>query len=75
MLDNNLQQLVVLAGLKMDLDAALQTDPDLRDNWDIAKEWSESRRYARMTKSDAEDLYEAITNKKHGVFPWLKQRW
>jgi len=72
---HNLQQLVLLAGLKMDLDAALQTDPDLRDNWDIAKEWSESRRYARMTKSDAEDLYEAITNKKHGVFPWLKQRW
>jgi HEPN domain-containing protein len=70
-----LPQLLGLAGLKDDLDTAFRADPDLRDNWDTIKEWSESSRYARKTKADAEDLYEAVTEKKHGVFPWLKLRW
>jgi hypothetical protein len=54
---------------------ALQADTDLRDNWDIVKEWNESSRYARKTKADATDLYEAITDNKHGVLSWLKPRW
>jgi HEPN domain-containing protein len=72
---HDLTKLLVLAGLNADLDAALLTDPDLRDNWDTVKGWNESSRYARMTKADAEDLYEAIAERKHGVFSWLKLRW
>jgi HEPN domain-containing protein len=72
---HNLQQLVVLAGLKADLDAALRADAALRDNWDIVKDWSESSRYLRTPKADAEDLYDAITDRKHGVLSWLKGRW
>ena len=72
---HNLPQFLGLAGLKADLDAAMQADPDLADNWDTVKEWSESSRYARTTKADAEDLYEAITDRKHGVLSWLKQLW
>lgn len=49
---HNLQHLVVLAGLKMDLDAALQTDTDLRDNWNTVKDWSESSRYGRTSKGN-----------------------
>jgi hypothetical protein len=70
-----LPQLLGLAGLKADLDAARQADPDLADNWDTVKGWSESRRYARTARAEAEDLYEAITDKKHGVLSWLKQCW
>ena len=72
---HNLPQLLGLAALKADFDAAMQADPDLRDNWDIVKEWNESRRYAGTTKADAKDLYEAITDNKHGVLAWLKRRW
>ncbi len=72
---HNLPQLLALADLKADFDAAMQADSDLRDNWDIVKEWNESGRYARKTRADAEDLYEPITNHKHGVFSWLKPRW
>jgi hypothetical protein len=72
---HNLPQLVVLAGLKDDFAAALKADRELADNWDIVKDWDESSRYARRTKADAEGLYEAITEKKHGVLPWLKRRW
>ena len=72
---HNLPQLLVLAGLKADFDAAMQADPDLRDSWDIVKEWAEASRYARKTKAKAKDLYQAITGNKHGVLPWLKLRW
>ena len=72
---HNLQQLVVLAGLKAELDIALRTDADLQDNWDCVKDWTESSRYARTPKAKAEQLFDAITDKRHGVLSWLKQRW
>src|SRR5262249_39436190 len=72
---HNLPQLLSLAGLKADFDGAMRADPDLRDNWDIVKEWNESSRYARVRKPSAGELYEAISDKKHGVLAWLKSRW
>ena len=72
---HNLVQLLDLAGLKDDFDAALRADPDLRKNWDTVKEWKEESRYARTAKADAEKLCEAIADKKHGVLSWLKLRW
>lgn len=72
---HSLKQLLELAGLKSDLDAAAQADPDLRDNWDLVKDWTESSRYERRTKADAEELCDAIADKKHGVLAWIKERW
>ena len=72
---HNLPQLLDLAGLKAAFDAALRADPDLADNWDTVKEWTEESRYARTAKAKAENLYEAITDRKHGVLSWLKRRW
>jgi HEPN domain-containing protein len=72
---HNLPQLLGLAGLKADLETATRSDPDLADNWDTVKEWTESSRYARTTRAKAENLYEAITDRKHGVLSWLKRRW
>jgi antirestriction protein ArdC len=65
----------VVADLKDDFDAARQADIDLRENWDTVKEWTEASRYARKKKAAAQDLYDAITDRKHGVFPWLKPYW
>lgn len=72
---HNLAQLLDLAGLKDDLDAAMQADRDLSQNWDTVKEWTEESRYLRTMKAKAEKLYEAITDKKYGVLSWLKARW
>ncbi|MBY0527776.1 MAG: HEPN domain-containing protein [Gemmataceae bacterium] len=72
---HNLTQLLDLAGLKAGFEAALRIDADLRDNWDTVREWNEESRYARTAKADAEDLYEAVTEKKHGVLAWLKPHW
>jgi HEPN domain-containing protein len=72
---HNLTQLLDLAGLEAEFDAALRADPDLGENWDTVKEWKEDSRYARATRTEAENLYEAGTEKKHGVLSWLKLRW
>ena len=72
---HNLIQLLDLAGLKSDFDAAQLADRRLARNWETVKEWTEESRYIRTSKAKAEKLYEAITDKKHGVLSWLKQRW
>lgn len=72
---HNLQQLLALAGLKADLDAAMRTDDDLADKWNTVKDWTEASRYAQTAKTEAENLYVAITDRKHGVLTWLKRRW
>jgi HEPN domain-containing protein len=72
---HNLPQLLSLAGLKADFDAAIRADAELRDNSDIAKEWNESSRYAQKAKAEATDLYEAVRDRKHGGLLWLKPRW
>jgi HEPN domain-containing protein len=72
---HNLLQLVGVAGLKDDFAAARQAEPILAENWDTVKDWNESTRYARTSKADAQQLYEAISDKNHGVVPWLKLRW
>ena len=72
---HNLVQLLGVAGLTAELSADAANDPDLRANWAATSVWSESSRYAAVTKVVAEQLYNAITEKKHGVFSWIKQRW
>jgi hypothetical protein len=72
---HGLAQLVELAGLDADFGAARNADPNLSDNWGIVSVWTEASRYERKTKEKAEELYEAITHKTHGVLPWIKGRW
>lgn len=72
---HTLIQLVDLTGLKAPLADATAADPELLRNWDTAKDWTESSRYTRTGKAKTEDLYIAITDKKHGVLSWIKERW
>jgi hypothetical protein len=68
---HNLRQLLELAGLA----AVVAADADLDARWKIVKEWDEASRYLRRTRSEALDLFGAVTDKKHGVLPWLKTCW
>src|SRR4051812_39730255 len=45
---HNLAQLLGVAGLTADFEAACRADPNLQANWDIVDEWSESSRYVCM---------------------------
>lgn len=71
---HNLIQLLDLTGLRPAFDADCASDPLLAENWDELKEWSEASRYATTPKVEATNLFKAITDKKHGVFEWIRQR-
>jgi HEPN domain-containing protein len=72
---HNLDQLLGLAGLDDALEAAFVVAPELSENWDTVKDWTEGSRYSLTPKSLAVGLYNAIANKKHGVLAWIKRRW
>ncbi len=72
---HRIEELVVSAGLKKERDSDSQNDPDLDANWVTAKDWKESIRYEFKTKAEAQDLYDAVTDPKHGVLPWIALRW
>jgi HEPN domain-containing protein len=72
---HDLLRLLILAGLKDEMDAAGRADPVLGENWEIVKDWTEGSRYLRKKKTRASDLYRAITDKDHGVLPWIARRW
>jgi hypothetical protein len=72
---HDIGDLVGLAGLKAAWTAATAGDPDLSGNWGIAKEWSEHKRYHRITEAEAKGLYDAVSDATHGVLTWIKTQW
>jgi HEPN domain-containing protein len=72
---HDLDRLVAAGGLKTRRESDAAADSDFSDNWTTVTRWDEASRYARMGKVDAEELYEAIIDKKHGVMPWIRLHW
>lgn len=72
---HDLENLLGLAGLEAPFKVAAAGDADFADNGELVIEWDESKRYIRTAKVDAEELYNAVTDKKHGVLQWIKARW
>jgi len=72
---HDLEKLVKSAGLKGDLDEELRKDKNLELNWAVVKDWNEISRYEEHTEQDAQSLYDAITEKKHGVSEWISRFW
>ena len=64
-----------IASLKGPRVLTAQTDHDFAINWNIVTAWNESSRYLVWTETQAGELYEAITNANHGVFPWVRKFW
>jgi HEPN domain-containing protein len=72
---HDLKVLLELAGLEADFAAAATGDITLRNYWERVKDWKELSRYIRTAKDKAEELFEAVADKKHGVLQWIKSRW
>ncbi len=66
---HDLEKLVRSADLKSAIDTELRTSLAFRINWDRANDWKESSRYEQKTQTEAELLYNAITNNLQGVLP------
>jgi hypothetical protein len=52
-----------------------QLDGDLDVNWQLVKTWKETSRYETWTETQAREMYRAVTNRNHGVLPWVRQHW
>jgi HEPN domain-containing protein len=73
---HELEKLIKAAGLSSPLKAEEDSDVQFSLNWAVVKGWREQARYeTEIDDKRARDLYSAITNKKHGVLPWLKKYW
>ncbi len=73
---HTIEKLVSVAGLKSQRDADAASDTSLLANWGTVKDWTEESRYERTrTRAEAYRLFNAITDPRHGVLPWIKQRW
>jgi hypothetical protein len=44
-------------------------------NWDKAREWKVTSRYASRTEAEARELFAAITDDPHGVLRWIRNYW
>jgi HEPN domain-containing protein len=72
---HSVERLVGLADLETARITATDADPDLLANWSLARDWSEEKRYHRIDRTEAEELYTAIADRAHGVLPWIKTHW
>jgi hypothetical protein len=73
---HDLETLIREAGLADRHRNEINSNARFELNWRIAKEWSEQRRYApAISRDEAENLYNAITDSVNGVLLWLKTWW
>lgn len=72
---HDLAKLVGLAKIKPLQEKVGGTNTTFQAYWDVAMAWSEQSRYRLSGQRDAEELINAITNKQHGVMPWLMGLW
>ena len=72
---HDLAKLLKTAGLERDLANASKSDPNLESNWAVVKDWKIESRYDFMSKQKANELYNAIAARTHGVLSWIKRQW
>jgi hypothetical protein len=72
---HNLKEFLDASGLQGAVDQDFAKDPDLRDNWNIVKDWSETSRYEAGQKGEADALFAAITDAARGILPCISKYW
>jgi len=75
---HNIEDLVILAGLKSKFDALLSSNLNFRTNWSVLTDWSEQFRYKRIgtnSMQDAKDIIDALEDRNDGILTWLRKQW
>ena len=75
MYTHDIEKLVARAELRVRLQAEMTSNPGFADYWKTVIAWSERSRYARVPITEAERLYEAIADRRHGVLRWIRRYW
>lgn len=72
---HDLTTLLKMARLETAIDAESKRDREFKVNWYVVKQWSEQSRYEVPDRKQAEDLFNAVADRKHGVLRWIRQYW
>jgi hypothetical protein len=72
---HDLTLLVKLARLDEERKAKSERSHEFSLNWDVVKEWEERSRYELPSAKQAEDMFSAVSGRKHRVLRWIKQHW
>jgi HEPN domain-containing protein len=72
---HDLRQLVKVAELETARKEQAAKDREFGNNWELVRDWSEKSRYRRNETDSAKLFLKAVGDRRHGVFPWIKQRW
>jgi len=73
---HNVDQLLLLAGLKHKLDPT--DNPEVWGNWSLASPWNPENRYnpkGTISQRQAEEMLEAVRNTPYGVLTWIMKFW
>jgi hypothetical protein len=74
--DHNLSELIKVAGLQANLEARVNVNQAFAANWRIVTKWQVGSRYdLRISRQEAEQLFQSITHPTEGVLPWLRTHW
>lgn len=71
---HDLAKLVVLAGLKDDLEVQLGNST-FKAYWESVLEWEIDSRYEMIDETRARAIAKVINDRKNGVFRWLRTHW
>jgi hypothetical protein len=69
------RKLLNIAGLEDRLREEAQRDPAFQKNWEVVQLWSEQSRYITTSAGAADELIEAVGDRKHGILRWIKLHW
>lgn len=72
---HDLGKLAALADLQQQRLVRAQTDQLFERNWNLVTRGSEEDRYRVFDESAAKEIIDAIIERRHGLMPWVKQRW
>ena len=72
---HDLMQLLKLAKLDTELDTEVGRIRQFETNCLVVKKWSEQSRYDVPDREKAEEMFEAVANRKDRVFRWIRQHW
>ncbi len=72
---HDLTKLLKIARLEQARNKEFELDREFEINWLVVKEWKAESRYEIADEEQANELFNAVANLKHGVLRWLKQLW
>jgi len=67
--------LIGAAGLAEELKNKQDEDSNFGANWGIAAQWNPDTRYLTKDAYSAQIIIESISDKDHGVLPWIQTHW